>query len=137
MKIIKNVDDFLKPEFKFAILGINNNREKYAFWLFLEMLEKKLVVFPISSEETKIQDQPAFPNFKLCPQFPDVIIFAFEKKVSDENYLNFLREMRDVGIKKAIFLPDQVTKVIKVFCQMNFIEFTIIDLRKILGDKIL
>ncbi|MBI5414531.1 CoA-binding protein [Candidatus Peregrinibacteria bacterium] len=130
----KDLKDLLKKEFIFAIIGASNDRFHPGFQVYYTMKGAGYHVEPVNTLDMTIQGDPCFPNLTQLRPFPDVIVLAEEffpeddertRQKKEENALNILKEMRDMGIFRVWMNPRTVTDAIRHFAILE--HFEVID----------
>ena len=112
-------DDFLKKDDVIAVVGASNDKHKRGFRIFEKLLLKGFRPIPIYSEEIPLSMQsvlgiPCFPNIRTVRPVPHIIIIT---ETDPEKTINYLREMRDNGIKRVWLDGDAFDEDCLAFCK--------------------
>lgn len=85
-----------------AVIGANQNREKYGNKIFRTLKEKGFEVYAVNPMYDSVEGEKCYPNLTELPKLPDVINFV----VSPQRALSALDEAAKLGIKYVWFQPD-------------------------------
>lgn len=84
-----------------AIIGANQNSDKFGNMIYKKMKHKNYKVFAINPRYQFVEGDPCFASLTDLPEIPDVINMV----VSPEIGKPFLKEAAELGIKYIWFQP--------------------------------
>lgn len=85
----------------YAVVGVNNNKEKYGYKIYKRLKEKGYNVFGISPKYKEIDEDPIYENLDVVPSPIDVVVFVISPKYAKE----YIGQMRTIGIGYAWMQP--------------------------------
>lgn len=113
---------FLNKDFIFAIIGASNDRDKPGFALFGRFLRAGLRAIPVKVEEgmvLNIQGEPCFPGLLSVRPFPQAVVMV---GIQPFKTLEFLRQMRDMGLYRVWLEQGTFDEEVLSFCQSENFE---------------
>ncbi len=119
---MQNLSSFINKNFVYAVIGATQNKNKYGYKIFRNLLSRNFNVYPINPKYKTIEKIKCFPSLSSLSQSkikPDVVVFVVPPKIS----LEVLKEVRDLGIKKAWFQPGSSDSKTISFCKQNNIDY--------------
>lgn len=84
-----------------AVIGANQNKEKFGNKIFNRLKAKGYEVFPVNPLYDEIGGEPCFRDISSLPKVPDVINIV----VSPKRVKPFLNEAVNKGVKYVWFQP--------------------------------
>ncbi len=84
-----------------AIIGANQNSEKFGNMIYKKMKHKNYKVFAINPRYQSIDGDPCFASLTDLPEKPDVINVVVSPAIAKP----FLKEAAELGIKNIWFQP--------------------------------
>lgn len=92
--------DLLKMKV-WAVVGANQNPEKYGNMIYKKLKEKGFTVFPVNPVYEEVEGDRCYKNLSSLPEKPEVINMV----VAPERAKGFLQEAAGLGIKYVWFQP--------------------------------
>lgn len=102
----------------YAVIGASNNKEKYGYKVFKDLIDAKYKAIPINPNEENILEKKCYPTLSEVKRKINVVIFVTQPKITEKT----LEEVKSLDIKKVRLQPwSQSNKAIE-FCKDNNIE---------------
>ena len=86
---------------KWAVIGANNNPDKYGNMIFNKLRSKGYEVYPVNPVYQEVEGETCYPDLRSLPVLPDVINMVVSPKRGEA----FLREAAELGIKYIWLQP--------------------------------
>lgn len=84
-----------------AVVGANNNPNKYGNIIYKKLKSRGYEVYPINPKYEKVDGDPCYPDLKSLPRKPDVINMV----VTPKRGKAIIEEAAKLGIKNIWFQP--------------------------------
>ena len=115
--------DFINKKFSYAAIGASNNKEKYGYKVFKDLLESGYKVIPINPYETLIDEVTVYSsltNYYLeTKKKIDVVITVVPPKITE----SIIEESKKLGINKVWMQPGSESVEAIDLCIKNNIDF--------------
>jgi hypothetical protein len=111
------VRDFLKQK-RFAVVGSFRNKEKFAYKILLNLLEKGYEVFPVNPRLSEVEGQVCYKTIKDIPGGVDVVNIVTPPSVTEV----ILKECLQKSITRAWLQPGAESPAAIKFCHDNGIK---------------
>lgn len=89
-----------------AVVGANNNPEKYGNMIFKKLRSKGYKVFPVNPLYDEVEGETCYKTLAELPEKPDVINFV----VSPKRSIKYVLEAKELGIEYLWFQPGTYDK---------------------------
>lgn len=99
-----NAYELLTQSNKFAVLGMNNDPDKYAYKIFYKLKEKNKQVFGVNPKYDVINDDPIYPSIDAIEEDVEVAVFVVNPKIG----IHYLDDLKKRGIKHVWLQPGTV-----------------------------
>ena len=111
------VIDFLRQK-RFAVIGSFRNKEKFAYRILVDLIEKGYEVFPVNSRLREVEGRVCYKTISDIPYSVDVVNIVTPPLVTE----NILKECLQKGIKRAWLQPGAESQAAIKFCHDNDIK---------------
>lgn len=108
----------INKNFKYAVVGVSQNPEKYGHKVFKDLTSAGFTVYPIHPKEKEILGSKVYPKVGDVPENIDLAIFVVPPVVT----LEVLKEIKDLDIKHVWFQPGSESPEAIKFCDSQGIE---------------
>ena len=108
----------LNKDFLYAVVGASNDKEKYGYKVFKDLLNAGYKVVPINPTEQEILGERVYPTLSDVKEKIDVVIFVTQPSVTEK----VLEQVKILGIKNAWLQPGAQSDIAIAFCKNNWIE---------------
>lgn len=108
----------INKKFLYAVVGASNNKEKYGYKVFKDLLEAGYKVVPINPTEKEILSKKVYPTLSDVKKKINVVIFITPPVVTEK----VLEEVKTLGIKNVWLQPGAQSDTAIEFCKKNTIE---------------
>ena len=100
-----------------AVIGANNNKEKFGCKIFRFLLEQgDYNVFPVNPGMTEVLGKKCYSTMSDLPEKPDVVNLVVPPRVGEQ----IIRECAELGIKNVWFQPGTDTEaVVSLACELG------------------
>ena len=95
------MNEFLNKEYKYAVVGVSRNKEKYGYKIFKAMKNAGFNVYAINPNTKEIDGEPVYPSQHSLPERVDVVVTVVPPHVTE----NVIDEAFLLGIKKVWMQP--------------------------------
>lgn len=102
----------------YALVGASNNKEKYGYKVFKDLLDGWYKVVPIHPNEKEILQEKVYPTLSDVKWHIDVVIFVTQPTITEK----ILEEVNILGIKNVWLQPGAQSDWAIEFCKRNNIE---------------
>lgn len=93
-----------------AVVGANNNRDKFGYKIYKFMLNAGYKVYPVNPGLEEVAGNKCYPSLRDLPVKPDVVDIVVPPKVGEQ----VMRDCAEIGIKNVWLQPgadsEQVVK---------------------------
>ncbi|MDD4980113.1 MAG: CoA-binding protein [Candidatus Omnitrophica bacterium] len=111
------IKDFLQQK-RFAVIGSFRNKEKFAYRILANLIEKGYEVFPVNPRLKEIEGRTCYKTISDIPYSVDAANIVTPPLVTK----NILKECLQKGIKKAWLQPGAESQDAIQFCHDNDIK---------------
>lgn len=108
----------INEKYLYAVVGASNNKEKYGYRVFKDLLEGWYRVVPVNPTEQEILGKQVYPALWNIPEKIDVVIFVTQPTVTEK----VLEEVKKLKIQKVWMQPWAQSDAAIDFCKKNEIE---------------
>lgn len=91
----------IDKDFFYAVVGASNNKEKYGYKVFKDVLDAGYKVIPINPTEKEILGKKVYPTLSQVKKKIDVVIFVTPPVVTEK----VLSEVKELKIKNVWMQP--------------------------------
>lgn len=98
------LEEIMLQQKVWAVLGANQNPEKYGNIIYRRLKEKKYTVYPVSPIYSDVDGDEAYKDLASLPEKPDVVNFV----VSPKRGMAYLEEVANLGIRYIWLQPGTV-----------------------------
>ena len=102
----------------YVVVGASNDKRKYGYKVFKDLLESGYKVTPINPNESEILWEKVYPTLSEIKKNIDVAIFVTQPKITEI----ILQEAKKLNIKKVWLQPGAESDAAIKFCEKNNIE---------------
>ncbi|MCX6824717.1 MAG: CoA-binding protein [candidate division SR1 bacterium] len=102
----------------YTVIGASNNKEKYGYKVFKDLLDAGYKVTPVNPAEKEILGKKVFSTLSEIKENIDVAIFVTQPTITEK----ILEEVKKLGIKKVWLQPGSQSDIAISFCKNNTIE---------------
>lgn len=111
------IKDFLRQK-RFAVIGSFRNKEKFAYRILVDLIEKNREVFPVNPYLSEVEGRVCYKTISDIPHKVDVANIVTPPSVTE----NILKECLRKGIKRAWIQPGAESLAAIKFCHDNDIK---------------
>ncbi|MFA6256419.1 MAG: CoA-binding protein [Candidatus Absconditabacterales bacterium] len=108
----------INKDFLYAVVGASNNKKKYGYKVFKDLLDAGYKVLPINPTEKEILGEKVYTNLSDVKEKIDGAIFVTQPIVTQK----VLKEVKTLGIKNVWLQPGSQSDAAIEFCKKNTIE---------------
>lgn len=108
----------INKKFLYVVVGASNDKRKFWYKVFKNLLESGYKVKPINPNEKEILWEKVYPTLSEIKKNIDVIIFVTQPKITEI----VLEEAKKLNIRKIWLQPGAESKDAIDFCKKNDIE---------------
>lgn len=108
----------IDKKFTYAVVWASNNKEKYGYKVFKDLIDAKYMVIPINPTEKEILGKKVYATISESKNKIDVVIFVTQPKITEL----ILEEVKTLGIKNVWLQPGAQSDAAIEFCKKNMIE---------------
>ncbi len=102
-----------------AVIGASNNKEKYGNKVYLK-LQNIHETYPVNPNEETIEGNKCYPNIKLLPKKPDMIVTVVKPEITEM----IVEQCIKLKINKIWMQPGSESDKAIEMCKQNNIECT-------------
>ena len=102
----------------YAVVWASNNKEKYGYKVFKDLIDAEYKVVPIHPTEKEILGKKVYSTLSESKEKIDVVIFVTQPKITEK----ILEEVKTLGIKNIWLQPGAQSDTAIEFCKKNAIE---------------
>lgn len=111
---MKDILDLLRePNVTIAVVGANNNPNKYGNTIYRDLRRKGYTIFPVNPSATEVEGDKAYAHLAALPVKPTIINFVVPPSVT----LNILQECLELGHTNVWLQPGSENDEV-----LNFLE---------------
>lgn len=92
---------FLKPGYKYAVIGATTNQQKYGYRVLQDLHEAGFTVVGVNPKYKDIAGIPCYPSLGELPWHPDVLVIVVPSAVG----LQVLAQAAKLSMQKVWFQP--------------------------------
>ena len=111
----KLVNEFLKKENIFAVIGVSRDSNKYGHIVYFTLKKYGYRVFAVNPKIDKVEGDRVYPNLSVLPNKPDIVDFVVPPKIG----LDVVKEAKKLGITRIWLQPGSESKEIIDYCKKN------------------
>ncbi|MFZ2151249.1 MAG: CoA-binding protein [Candidatus Absconditicoccaceae bacterium] len=111
----------IDKKFIYAVVGASNDKNKYGYKVFEDLLSAGYMVIPINPNEEKILGKKCYKKLENYKKGVDVIIFVTQPSITE----NIVMKLGNYKFKKIWMQPGSDSKNVISFCEKNNIDFVI------------
>jgi predicted CoA-binding protein len=111
----ETLNEFLKKENIFAVIGVSNDKKKYGNKVYLDLKSAGYIVYPVNPYVSSISGDRCYPNLKDLPMIPDVVDIVVPPKITEK----IVKECYELGIDKVWMQPGSESENAILFCREN------------------
>ena len=112
------LEDFLRKENVFAVVGASGNTEKWGYKVFKMLKNAGYEVYPVNPNRHEIDGEKCYPSLYALPKVPDVVVTVVKPEITE----SVVKECKELGIKKVWMQPGSESEQAVKFCIKNGIE---------------
>jgi predicted CoA-binding protein len=112
------IQDFLRKENVFAVVGVSENPEKYGHQVYKDLKEAGYTVYPVNPHIDGVLGDYCYPSLSDLPKKPDVVDTVVPPHVTEE----IVKECKALGIDKVWMQPGSESEQAIEFCRQNNIK---------------
>ena len=102
----------------YTVIGASNNKGKYGYKVFKDLLDAGYKVTPVNPTEKEILWKKVFSTLSEIEGNIDVAIFVTQPTITEK----ILEEVKKLWIKKVWLQPGSQSDIAIAFCKNNTIE---------------
>lgn len=103
----------------YAVLGANNNQDKYGYIVCKDLLDAWYHIIPINPYENNVLWLLCYPTLSDYQGTIDMVIFVVQPTITEK----VLPEVHKLGIKKVRLQPWSESPASIAFCEKNNISY--------------
>lgn len=111
----------IDKKFIYAVVWASNDKNKYWYKVFEDLLSAGYMVIPINPNEEKILWKKCYKKLENYKKWVDVIIFVTQPSITE----NIVMKLWNYKFKKIWMQPWSDSKNVISFCEKNNIDFVI------------
>ena len=108
----------INKNFFYGVVGASNNKEKYGYKVFKDLLDAWYKVVPIHPSEKIILGEKVYSTLSESKKKFDVVIFITQPSITEK----ILEEVKTLWIKNVRLQPGAQSDTAIDFCKKNNIE---------------
>lgn len=108
----------INKNFLYVVVGASNNKEKYGYKVFKDLLDAEYKVIPINPNEKEILWVQVYPTLSTITDKIDVVIFVTQPVITEK----VLEEVKLLKISQVRMQPWAESETAINFCKNNSIE---------------
>lgn len=97
--------DVLNQYTTWAVVGMNDDPEKFAYKIFFKLLEHGKTVYGVNKKYEQIEGHPIYDDLQSVPQPVDVVVFVVNPTIG----LHYLQPVKESGAKYLWLQPGTVS----------------------------
>jgi len=116
--MINKLDEFLDKKYIYAIIGVSENKEKYGYKIFKQLLDLNFKIVPINPKLFELEGLKCYKSILDFNDKIDIVNFVVPPSIS----LKILDEVVKKNIKKVWFQPGSWNDDCLKFCKKHKIS---------------
>ena len=112
------INEYIKEENIFAVIGVSTNPDKYGHKVYKDLRNAGFKVYPINPKTGEVLGDRCYPSLKGLPKIPHVVDIVVPPKITEE----IVRQCYQLGIKKVWMQPGSESEEAIKFCKENGID---------------
>lgn len=109
----------IDKDFTYAVVGASNDKNKYWYKIFEDLLSTWYKVIPINPNEEKILWKKCYKNLQNYKKWVDVIIFVTQPSITE----NIVMNLWNYKFKQIWMQPWSESEKVISFCEEKKINF--------------
>ncbi len=110
--------EFISRKNIVAVVGASNNKNKWGYKIYKKLRLLGFSVYPVNPNHETIDRKKCYPDLKVLPKKPDVVITVVPPKITEK----VVKECKNIGIEKIWMQPGSESKKAIEFCKKNDID---------------
>lgn len=126
--------DLLKSKQTWAVLGMSDNPEKFAYKIFHALKDHGKTVYGVNSKYDQIDGEKIYPDFNSFPTDVDVAVFVVNPIIG----LGYLQQLQDNHITNLWLQPGTVSEELVEQAKsrgFNIIENCVLAAYSLMGQE--
>jgi predicted CoA-binding protein len=112
------IQDFLRKENIFAVVGVSQNPEKYGHQVYKDLKEGGYTVYPVNPHLDEVLGDRCYHALRDLPEKPDVVDTVVPPAVTEK----IVEKCKVLGIDKVWMQPGSESEQAIQFCEKNGIK---------------
>lgn len=112
------IQEFLRKENVFAVVGVSENPAKYGHQVYKDLKEAGYVVYPVNPNIDEVLGDRCYHSLGELPEKADVVDTVVPPAVTEK----IVAECKDLGIDKVWMQPGSESEKAIDFCNRNGIK---------------
>jgi predicted CoA-binding protein len=112
------INEFLRKENVFAVIGVSSNPEKYGHQVYKDLKEAGYTVYPVNPNIDEVLGDRCYHSLSELPEKPDVVDTVVPPEVTEK----IVEECKKLGIKRIWMQPGSESEKAIDFCNRNKIK---------------
>ena len=112
------INDFLRKENVFAVVGVSGNPAKYGHQVYNDLKEAGYVVYAVNPNIDEVSGDRCYHTLSELPEKPDVVDTVVPPTVTEK----IVKECKELGIEKVWMQPGSESEHAIRFCEENGIK---------------
>ncbi|MFB6076067.1 MAG: CoA-binding protein [Candidatus Aenigmatarchaeota archaeon] len=112
------IDDFLKKENTFAVVGVSRDSDKYGYKVWKDLKNSGYTVYPINPKTSVMEGEKCYSSLEDLPQKPDVVDIAVPPQITEK----IVEQCKKIGVEKVWMQPGSESEEAIDFCERNNID---------------
>ena len=108
-----DISNLLKKDNIIAVLGASENREKYGYKIFVQLIKEGFETYPINLNSKKIYGRECYPNLQSLPKTPDLLITVVPPKITEK----IIPIAKNLNIKHIWMQPGSESEIALELCK--------------------
>ena len=112
------INDFLRKENVFAVVGVSGNPAKYGHQVYNDLKEAGYVVYAVNPNINEVLGDRCYHSLTELPEKPDVVDTVVPPEVTEK----IVEECKEQGIERVWMQPGSESEHAIRFCEENGIK---------------
>jgi predicted CoA-binding protein len=112
------IQEFLRKENVFAVIGVSQNPEKYGHQVYKDLKEAGYAVYPVNPHIDEVLGDHCYHSLSDLPEKPDVVDTVVPPAVTEK----IVAKCKALGIDKVWMQPGSESEQAIEFCEKNGIK---------------
>jgi predicted CoA-binding protein len=112
------INDFLRKEHVFAVVGVSRNPAKYGHQVYKDLKEAGYVVYAVNPNIDEVLGDRCYHSLSELPEKPDVVDTVVPPKVTEK----IVEECKELKIERVWMQPGSESEHAINFCTRNDIK---------------